>query len=356
MSLTAAVFCLALSLGAEDPGPAETKAADALASKVAPNKLTTFDELPPLPQTTDDARVKRFIGAFTGGVVVLGATLALMPLGDGAAAGCFGTPCVTFLHGMVGLFAPLLAVGGAWLGYTLMGGDGGLLVPAIALAPAVLIALALLSVAKETNASTALSLMPYAITAGVFLSGGAALALDLRSRQLARLGAAAAWGSAPAGRVAVTSLVTGLAGGGAAAVSALLFALGSFTALAPILLIAAAAAGSVGVAAAGWGVHRAMGGRGTFLAALSGLGVGWLVTLGGAALFSLAQNFAAFGSISNSASNILLAELGAASAIFSPALALEFSHTNAVEASLPSFTFGASPITQGGMISAGMRF
>lgn len=355
MSLTAAVFCLALSLGAADPGPTETQAADAPSAKAAPNKLTTFDELKPLPQTSDDARIKRFIGAFTGGVVVLGATLALMPLGD--AVGCFGGPCVTFLHGMVGLFAPLLAVGGAWLGYTLMGGDGGLLAPTIALAPALLIALALLSVAKETNANTALSLMPYAITAGVFLSGGAALALDLRSRQLARLGAAASWGSAPAGRVAVTALVTGLAGGGAAVVSGILFALGSFSALGSILLIAAAAAGSVGVAAAGWGVHRAMGGRGTFLAALSGLGIGWLVTLGGGVLFALAQNsFTAFSPIRNTAGGLLLAELGVASAVFAPTLALEFSHTNAVEASLPSFTFGASPITQGGMVSAGMRF
>lgn len=339
MTLTATVFCLALSLGAQE----------------ARNKLTTFDELPPLPQTSDDARVKRFLGAFTGGVVGLAASLSAMPLGD--TVGCFGGPCVSFLHGMVGIFAPLLSIGGAWLGYALMGGEGGLLTPAVALAPALLIALALLTVAKETDANTALSMMPYVVTAGVFLSGGAALALDLRSRQLARLGAAASWGSAPAGRVAVTSLVTALAGGGAAAISALLFALGNFTALGPVLLIAAAAAGTVGVAAAGWGVHRAMGGRGTFLSALTGLGIGWLVTLGGGALFALSQNsFTGFNAVQSTAGGILLAELGLASATFAPALALEFSHTDAVEASLPSFTIGASPIAQGGMISAGMRF
>lgn len=355
MTLTAAVFCLALSLAAEEPGPAESKAGDVPAAKTAPNKLTTFDELEPLMQTSDEARVKRFLGAFTGGVVGLAAALSVMPLGD--SVGCFGGPCVSFLHGMVGLFAPFLALGGAWLGYALMGGEGGLLAPAIALAPAILIALALLGVARETNSNTALSLMPYVVAAGVFLSGGAALALDLRSRQLARLGAAASWGSAPAGRVAVTSLVTGLAGAGAAAVSALLFTLGQFTVLGPILLIAAAAAGSVGVAAAGWGVHRAMGGRGTFLAALTGMGVGWLVTLGGGALFALAQDpFSTFSPVRNTAGIILLAELGVASAAFSPALALEFSHTNAVEASLPTFAFGASPLNQGGMISAGMRF
>ncbi|MDP2275367.1 MAG: hypothetical protein Q8K32_31765 [Archangium sp.] len=352
MTLTAAVFCLALSLGAEETAPAEVPAA-----KTAPNKLTTFDELPPLQQTSDDARVKRFIGAFTGGVVGLAASLALMPLGD--TVGCFGGPCVSFVNGMVGLFAPLISIGGAWLGYALTGGDGGLLVPALALAPALLIALALLSLAQETGVNSALNMMPYVVTAGVFLAGGGALALDLRARQLARLGAAASWGSAPAGRVAVTSLVTGLAAGGAAAVSGLLFALGSFTALGPILLIAAAAAGSVGVAAAGWGVHRAMGGRGTFLSALTGLGIGALVTLAGGALFAVSQGGSPFGTFSplrNTAGTILLAELGVASAVFSPALALEFSHTNAVEASLPTFTFGASPIAQGGMISAGLRF
>lgn len=350
MSLTAAVFCLWVSLGA-----AESASTDSASAVTAPtDKLTNFDALPPLPQTSDDARVKRFLGAFTGGVVGLAASLSLMPLGD--TAGCFGGPCVSFLHGMVGLFAPLLSIGGAWLGYTLMGGDGGLLTPTIALAPAILIALALLTAAKETDATTALRMMPYVVTAGAFLSGGAALALELRSRQLARLGAAASWGSAPAGRVAITSLVTVLAGGGAAAISGLLFALGSFTALGPILLIVAAAAGSVGVAAAGWGVHHAMGGRGSFLSALAGLGIGWLVTLGGGALFAVSQNFTTFAPVQNTAGTILLAELGVASAAFAPALALEFSHTEAIEASLPSFTIGASPLSQGGMISAGMRF
>jgi hypothetical protein len=314
----------------------------------------SFDALPPAPQTPDDVRVKRFLGAFTGGVVGLGASLALMPLGD--SLGCFGGPCVSFLHGLIGTFAPLLALGGAWLGFALMGGDGGLVTPSLALAPAILVALALLSVARDLDSNSALSLMPYVITSGVFLAGGAALVLDLRARQLSSLGGAASWGMAGAGRVAVTSLVNALTSAGTAFLVGLLFSLTQFSALGPVVGVLGAAVGSLGVAAAGWGVHRAMGGRGSYLSALTGLGLGWVVTLGGLGLYALSQGGFTFNPIRNVGGVLLLAELGVAAALFAPTLALEWSHTNKVEASLPKFSFGAAPISQGGMVSAGMRF
>lgn len=355
--LSAAVVCLVLTAGPTSID--ESVAADLTPKQVkATASAVNFDALPPVVNTPDDVRVKRFLGAFAGGVVGLGAALALMPLGD--SVGCFGGPCVSFLHGLIGTFAPLLALGGAWLGYELTGGDGGLLTPAIALAPALLIALGLLNLAAEMDSNSTLSLMPYVITSGVFLAGGAALAFDVRARQLSALGGAASWGKASAGRVGVTALVTALAGASTAALSALLgAAAGFYNGVGPVVLVGLSAAlGSIGVAAAGWGVHRAMNGRGSFLSALTGLGLGWLVTGAGVALFALAQagSFATFNPVRSTSGALLMSELAIAAAILGPTLALEWSHTDAVQASLPTFSIGAAPIAQGGMLSAGLRF
>ena len=48
--------------------------------------------------------------------------------------------------------------------------------------------------------------------------------------------------------------------------------------------------------------------------------------------------------------------LGAMAGLFVPLLALEWSHTNALEASLPKFVFSAAPTPNGGMVGASMRF
>ena len=137
MSLTAGIVLLLL-VNSGDGDPAWSDEPTASERQLTPSKASTpamsFDALPAPPKASDDARVKRFLGALAGGVVGLGGAMALMPLGD--ATGCFGGPCVSFLHGLVGVFAPLLSLGGAWLGYEIMGGDGGLLTPAIALPPA----------------------------------------------------------------------------------------------------------------------------------------------------------------------------------------------------------------------------
>jgi hypothetical protein len=356
--LTATVVCLALSLGAvedsafrDEPTNVELKPANSVRP---PPAAVNFDELPPVVVIEDDQRVKRFLGALTGGVVGLGASLALMPIGD--SVGCFGGPCVSFIHGMLGTLAPLLAVGGAWLGFELMGGDGGLVTPAVALGPALLIGLVLSNVARETNADTALALLPYVIASGAFLVGGAALALDARARQLNGLGGAASWGKATAGRVAMTSLVSLLSGGGAALVSGLLFAIGQFSALGPVLLVVGALSGLVGTAAATWGVHRAMNGRGSFGSALLGLSVGATLFLGALGLYAGSVGGFSFNPVRDTASVLMMIELGVAAALFAPTLALEFSHTSTIEASLPKFTIGAAPTANGGMVAAGMRF
>ena len=357
MTLSATVICLAVLTGSVGEKWSDEPTATDLqpsASK-APEGAVNFDALPSVPHTSDDARVKRFLGALSGGVVGLGAALAFMPLGD-STAGCFGGTCLSFLHGFIGALAPLLALGGAWLGFELLGGDGGLVTPAIALAPAVLLALALSSVARDTDANTALALMPYLITSGLFLAGGAALALDLRARQLSSLGGASGWAMASPGRVAVSVLVTALAGSGAGLVAVLLTALANFTVIGPILAVVGAVTGTFGTAAAAWGVHHAMNGRGSFLSALGGLSLAWVVALAGTGLFALAQGSFSFSLVRNTGGALLLTELGIAAAVLGPMLALEWSHTNAVEASLPTFSFGVAPTPQGGMLSAGMRF
>lgn len=371
MSFTAGIICVLLAAGAGAPsdeprwsdepdlkpgveGPFGS-AQDRPAARASSPKLS-FDALPEPPKASDDARVKRFLGALAGGVVGLGASMALMPLGDNT--GCFGGPCVSALQGFLGILAPLLTVGGAWLGYEVLGGDGGLVTPVLALPPAILLALGLLSVAGAQDASTAVALLPMLVASGAFLVGGAAFSLDLRSRQLERLGAAASWGRAGAGRVAVTALVTMLAVGGAAGMSALLFALGQYSALGFVLVLAGASAGTLAAAAAAWGVHRALDGRGTFGAALLGLGIGWATTFLGVALYALSQGgfSTTFSPLRNTSGTILFVELVAASAVFLPVLALEWSHTNAVEGSLPKFSLSAAPIPQGGMVAAAVRF
>lgn len=361
MSFTAGIACLLLAVGggaatdeptwSDEPATTELKPAPARATAAA----MSFDALPEPPKASDDARVKRFLGALAGGVVGLGASMALMPLGDGS---CFGGPCVSALHGLIGVFAPLLSVGGAWLAYEILGGDGGLLTPVLALPPAILIALGLLSVAGAQDANTALALAPFLVASGVFLAGGAALALDSRSRQLEGLGAAASWGKAGAGRVAVGSLVTAVATLGAAGFSVLLYAIGQYSALGFVLATAGALAGTFGAAAAAWGVHRGLDGRGSFGSALAGFGVAWLATFAGLGLYALSQSSGGFtfNPLRTTPGTLLFVELVVASATFLPVLALEWSHTNAVEAALPKFSFSAAPIPQGGMVAAAVRF
>ena len=316
MSFTAGLVVLLFAAGgADEPRWSDEPTPTELTP--TPKRATpqlNFDALPEPPKVADDARVKRFLGAFAGGVVGLGAAVALMPLGDGT--GCFGGPCVSFVHGLVGVFAPLLSLGGAWLGYQLTGGDGGLFTPSAALVPAILLALGLSSIAGAQDSNSALSLMPFLIASGAFLAGFSALSLDTRSRQLEHLGAAASWGKAGGGRVAITALVALFAAGGAVGMSVLLFALGQYSALGLVLGTVGAAAGTLGAASAAWGVHRAMDGRGSFGSALAGFGIGWLTTFAGLGLFALTQSagsFSPFGSpVRNTASTILFVELVAA--------------------------------------------
>lgn len=325
-------------------------------SQVAPG-ATQFDALPAPPRVSDDARVQRFLGAFAGGVVGLAAGFALMPLGDNTGF-CFpAAGCVTAVHGIAGTLAPLLSLTGAFLGYQMLGGSGSLLTTAAAMAPAVVIALTLLAIAAETRATTALELAPYMVAAGVFLAGGAALALDFRGQQLESLGGASSWGGASAGRVALTSLVSLLTVASSVVLTGLSAAL-CRSAECFALPVGVGVALSLASAATVYGVHRSLNGRGSFAAVLIGMGTALAASGAATGLFIATQGGfgATFSPVRSTSALILLMELALVSGIFFPMLALEWSHTANVKSALPSFTVGAAPLREGGMVSAALRF
>lgn len=346
MSLVS-IIVLALAAAPLEPAPAAAPSSAAF----------DFDAQPAPPVVSDDVRVKRFLGAFAGGVVGLGLGLALVPLGDG---GCFGFPgpCVNAGHTLLAGLAPLLAATGAWAGYQVLGGDGGWLTAASLLPPALLVSMGLVAVSAAQEADTPLAHMPYVATAGFLFAGTAAFALDQRSRQLERLGGAADWGRAGAGRVALASLVSMLSLVPTVPLVVLGAWLGQFSVLGPALVGTAVLGGLFGSAAAVWGTHRGLGGRGSYGSALLGLAIGAGLTLGGVlAVFATSgAGGVAFSPLRGTAIPLLFVELGALCGMFAAPVALELSHTAAVERALPRLSFGASPVNQGAMVGASMRF
>lgn len=355
MTLSAAAICLALA--AAPLSPVDVAFGPGGANPAA----TQFDRLPPAkPAASDDARLKRFLGALAGGVVGLGGGLALMATGDASCSTGFGVGvrgCITPSNVIFGVLTPLLTVTGTWLGFTLGGGDAGPLAAMGAMAPAILLALALSSVAGQADASGP-AMLPYVLGSGAVLIGLGALGLEARHRQLEALGGAANFGSAGGGRVTVSALVAAFTVAGTFFASLGIGAIGFGQA--PFLVLAGlnAALGTVAVAAATWGVHRAMGGRGSFGSALAGLGIGWLVSLAGVGLWALQNSSGAVFDVGrNTGSTILWVQLLAAAAMFGPVMALEWSHTEHLGAVLPKVQFSAAPTAHGGgMVGAAVRF
>lgn len=337
----------------------------------AANHAALFDQEPPQapsPSMAEDGRLKRFLGALSGGVVGLAAGLALMPAGDATTfcgVGPFAPPggCVGGFHIMSGILAPLLSVTGAFLGYQLMGGEGSLLTAAAAMVPAVLVAMTLLAVAAEAGAMTTLELAPYFVASSAVLVGGAALALDLRGSQLSQLGGAASWGGAASGRVGLSSLVSLLTVGASVAGTTLVGVATCSGAGSPAFCVPFSAAVGAGLGAlsalAVYGVHQALGGRGTLTAAMLGMGVALAMSgaiFGGFFAAAGGPFTTNFSQVRNTSGAILMTEALVIAGTFFPMLALEWSHTNAVKSSLPGISFSAAPVREGGMVAAAMRF
>ncbi len=325
----------------------------------------SFDAQPSPPSMNNDRRVQRFLGALAGGAVGLGGTLAFTPLAGEGCTPSFGVvSCFSFGQGLLVTLAPLVSVTGAWLGWLLAGGEGNPLVASAAIPAAALVTMALMALSGVMQSRTGLDFMPFIIAGSAVLVGGAALALDLRQNQLASLGGASEWGSAAAGRFTVESLVSLLTLGASTGLVLLLnfilpwYAFGGGPALLAAAMALSAGGLSLAAAATVFGVHRAMGGKGTFRAAL--LGTGLTVTAVGAGLALLLPNLFSGGSFTlqaqtsiSSASFFLMATVAA---LFVPAMALEWSHAENTRSKLPALSFGAAPLPEGGMVSAGLRF
>lgn len=311
-----------------------------------------FDEPAP-PAPVEDKRAQRFLGALAGGALGLATPLALLPLGDAA---CFGGPCASPAHVILGALAPLSGVIGAWAGYSLLGGDGGLVTATAALLPGALAAAPLFALAAVTGASaTMLTFLPYLLTVGAVFVGAAALALDARSRQLDVLGADTAQVAAPPGRVALVSLTTALAGTIGALGSVLVFASCRDVACAGVG-VGVALAASLGTAAAGWGAHVALGGRGSFVAALLGLGIAGAASALTIPFFVAASATPAGFPIANTAGATVLMAVMLGGGVFFPTLALEWSHGASVTQRLEGVQVSAAPVPGGGVMSAALRF
>ena len=336
---------------AAPPAPLQRTPVDAAAATPSSEAFNfdTFED-PVAPKVADDARIKQFLGALAGGAVGFGAVMAFVPLTQLPAAP-FCTTCITPGSGILSALAPVAGVLGAWGGHALMGGRAGPLAPFAALAPALLAALAMTVLASEMELTTVIAHVPLLVGAGAILAGGAAFALDARARSLGALGAASSLGSASAVRSAMTVLVASLTTAGAGLLSVLAGVLN------PILGVTAGFLQSVGVAAATWGTHKALNGRGTFLAALAGVGLAGVVAASALGMVVLAQSSFRFGSVLSSTAAIVIGmEAAIAAGMFIPTLALDLSHTQSVQDALPRIQFTAAPVNQGAMVGAMARF
>lgn len=353
MTLTSVVLCLVVMGAGADEGEDEAPRKGAVIA--APEDAVKFDELPPPPKIDEDRRVKRFLGALAGGAVGFGGALAMTPLGD---AGCgspvFG-PCFSGGHAAIAIATPLVTMLGAWIGFRLAGGEGGLATPMVAMLPAGILALLLSVVANQARADTGIQMLPYTVAAGLALIGGSALALEQREETVEELGAAAQWGQATAGRVTLEALVSGLTMGTGALLTGFL-ASRCFDTACVMLALTSAGVLSLGSVAATWGVHRAMGGRGSFAAGLVGLGLGAAFSFGAIGVYAATGGGLAFNPLRNTGGAIVLVEMISIAALFAPLLALEFSHTALVKASLPKFSLSAAPTAGGGVVGASFRF
>ncbi len=311
--------------------------------------LPSAERQPVEIKVNDEGRVSRFVGAFVGGLVGAAATMAFLPLVD--AGGVFRS--VTPAEGALGLFTPLAVMLGAFAGYQVMGGDGGLVAPAMMIIPAALVMMLLLS-ALPAQVDTLPTLMPAVLASVGLLAAASAFALDFRQGQLDALGARRAEGSARVGRVAAEVLVNVLALAATGALFAAALGISSGSTVGGVVAISLGVLGGAGAAAATWGVHLSLGGKGTYLAALLGLlagaGSGLLVAL-------LAGPATAFAPLRGSVAVLYAVEAPVLAAVMASSVALEWSHTSAVgEEDGPRFSVGGAPTVGGAMVTAGVRF
>jgi hypothetical protein len=303
-------------------------------------------------KVNDEARVKRFVGALAGGLVGAAATMAWLPLGD--APGAF---VISPVQAALTFLTPLMALTGAFLGYQVMGGDGGLVTSWASILPAGL-ALSLLLFTVPPELGSVAAFMPQVATGVVLLAAVSALALDLRERQLGVLGSRRAEGSAPGARVAAEGLLTLVSLAASIFQAALGIAFAGSLEGRIVLGVGLGALGAAGTALTTWAVHRSVNGKGSLLASALGLFLG----AGGGALAATLTLFAVapssrLGSSLGTLGPLIAIAVPTLAATMTSTLAIEWSHTNAVGSDdTASLSFGAAPTAGGAMVAAGLRF
>ncbi len=342
---------LVLTLASMDHDPDVERQARAAIDRAAgfTREWVPAPSQPPEVRVNDEGRVSRFVGALVGGLVGAAATMAFVPL----AGSTTPFPSLTPGQGVLGIFAPLATMVGAFVGYQVMGGDGGLIAPALMVIPAGL-AMALLFLALPREADTMRTLTPALVTSLVLLAAGSALALDFRQGQLEALGARREEGSARPGRVAAEVMINLLALAASTGLFALALGLGGGSGVGVVTGISLAVLGGLGAAAATWGVHTGLGGKGSYLASLLGLLAGG----SGGLLVTLFAALASSGApVRGGVATLVAVEVPVLAAVMASAVALEWSHTTAVgEAEGPRFSVGGAPTLGGAMLTAGVRF
>lgn len=273
------------------------------------------------PEHWSASATKRFVGAFVGGAV--GAAVPLVP-GALATNGCTAVaPCAGWAV-VGGVAAPILAVIGAAVGYSLMGGE-----PSVGAALAGMIAglgaaAALLFVdAFISSAPSSRPQWPVFIAASGLAVSLSAMAMESRSEALETT----PYIASAATRIALASLALV----GTLAIETLLVALSATSVagnglLAGVIVVGSLAATPLIPVA----VHRALGGRGSFIAGY----VGWLVSLAVAGLGVLGIAATSSSLFSANANLIGLFAIsitgGSLAAALGVPLFLEWSHGNAL--------------------------
>jgi hypothetical protein len=235
-----------------------------------------------------ESRAMRFVGALVGGAVGFMVPLLLLPVADapclGGAAAFFGCPSVA--HGSIGAASLVGSMGGAAAGFAIAGGPpstGALVLGHLAgLLMSLVVGAVVTSVAGRTGL-VGLSI-PVLIASGALVAGSQAAALLLRDDALE----GRPWLPSSAGRLALTSLTFV----GVATAGGLLVGVGSMGSSTAVLVGGGLVAGLSLIAS--WAVHRALDGRGSFLAATLGLLGAGLVGAFGFSLVAVINNTPGF--------------------------------------------------------------
>jgi hypothetical protein len=296
----------------------------------------------PVNTVTNASRVERFAGAFIGGLAGLAASAAILPLTET----CGFSPCTGSVF--VLFFAPLLMSAGSSAGFSIMGGSAGFATSMGGLSLGLGLSSLVYLLGRANGQSTNAQLAPYLLGGMLMANAIAAAAMVFREESVIIDGDIDF--SASAARVAVSALVNTLAIASSAFLTVGAIALaGSGPAILPVAFSVTALL-VLATAATDFAIHRAMGGKGTFWAALGGVLVAGILAILPA--FAFSSSFGSTTLASNSGIvNALIA--GGLAGVFLPTLFLEM-HDTAVRRQ--KISVGIAPIQQGGMVSASLQF